>query len=279
MPNIPIHPHGLRKAFTFAEIMFAVVILGIGFIMLAGMFPVAIQETRSTQSESYANPMIQNAISILTQEAKINARDPELIGLLTTVNVPYDIIFSPADYPDSLSLGTLPSWKPNKNGSKAMGGSGIQGNLISKADNRYAWTPLYRYRRGDNLLEVTLFACEAFDVFTSPDQLIPRKTTVTFNGDITNPLIAFSNKNEFYALSPGNYIVVGKAPFPTQIFRLANRSENSAMCFELYPDCGTVPAAMFGKSFDGWIIATDKMVRDISVVTTCIPVAPWTPPY
>ena len=30
-----------RRGFTFTEVMFAVILLGIGFIMLAGMFPVA----------------------------------------------------------------------------------------------------------------------------------------------------------------------------------------------------------------------------------------------
>ena len=34
-----------RSAFSFIEIMFAVIILGIGFIMIAAVFPVAIQQT------------------------------------------------------------------------------------------------------------------------------------------------------------------------------------------------------------------------------------------
>src|SRR6478752_1573982 len=37
-----------RRAFSFAEILFAVMILGIGFIMVAAMFPVAIRQTQST---------------------------------------------------------------------------------------------------------------------------------------------------------------------------------------------------------------------------------------
>src|SRR5829696_3390380 len=41
-----------RAGFTFTEVMFAVILLGIGFIMLAGMFPVAIQQTQTNVEES-----------------------------------------------------------------------------------------------------------------------------------------------------------------------------------------------------------------------------------
>src|SRR5437868_13783322 len=41
-----------RRGFTFTEVMFAVILLGIGFIMLAGMFPVAIQQTQTNVEES-----------------------------------------------------------------------------------------------------------------------------------------------------------------------------------------------------------------------------------
>src|SRR5579862_4528540 len=35
-----------RRGFSFVEVMFAVIILGIGFIMVSAMFPVAIQQTQ-----------------------------------------------------------------------------------------------------------------------------------------------------------------------------------------------------------------------------------------
>src|SRR3978361_1570675 len=43
-----------RTAFSFAEVMFAVVILGIGFIMIAAIFPVAMQQSQATNDESIA---------------------------------------------------------------------------------------------------------------------------------------------------------------------------------------------------------------------------------
>src|SRR5579862_785547 len=41
-----------RRAFSFAEILFAVMILGIGFIMVAAIFPVAIKQTQLTGQET-----------------------------------------------------------------------------------------------------------------------------------------------------------------------------------------------------------------------------------
>jgi prepilin-type N-terminal cleavage/methylation domain-containing protein len=41
-----------RRGFTFTEVLFAVVILGVGFIMLAAIFPVALSQTRQSADES-----------------------------------------------------------------------------------------------------------------------------------------------------------------------------------------------------------------------------------
>src|SRR5690348_329057 len=42
------------RGFSFTEIMFAVIILGVGFIMVAAIFPVAIQQAKSTTEETTA---------------------------------------------------------------------------------------------------------------------------------------------------------------------------------------------------------------------------------
>jgi Tfp pilus assembly protein PilV len=49
-------PQSLSKhrGFSFAEVMFAVIILGIGFIMIAGLFPVAISQSKATSDETSA---------------------------------------------------------------------------------------------------------------------------------------------------------------------------------------------------------------------------------
>src|SRR5437764_1363053 len=38
----------LLPGFSFAEVMFAVIVLGIGFIMIAAVFPVSIQQSKAT---------------------------------------------------------------------------------------------------------------------------------------------------------------------------------------------------------------------------------------
>src|SRR5438477_6450612 len=43
-----------RRGFSFAEVMFAVIILGVGFIMIAALFPVAIRQSKSTADETSA---------------------------------------------------------------------------------------------------------------------------------------------------------------------------------------------------------------------------------
>src|SRR2546422_3024300 len=56
-----------RRGFTFTEVMFAVILLGIGFIMLAGMFPVAIQQTQTNVEESTASTLVQAATRYMEQ--------------------------------------------------------------------------------------------------------------------------------------------------------------------------------------------------------------------
>jgi type II secretory pathway pseudopilin PulG len=59
-----------RSAFSFIEIMFAVIILGIGFIMVAALFPVAIQQTQASSNDvvatAYANELSQSLSSVLS---------------------------------------------------------------------------------------------------------------------------------------------------------------------------------------------------------------------
>src|SRR5687768_8638459 len=61
-----------RGGFTFTEVMFAVILLGIGFIMLAGMFPVAIQQTAQTQQETVGASLALAAVKQISQHATID---------------------------------------------------------------------------------------------------------------------------------------------------------------------------------------------------------------
>jgi type II secretory pathway pseudopilin PulG len=51
-----------RRAFTFIEVLFSVIIIGVGFIMLAAMFPVAIQQSQTNLAASVAVSVGRDAL-------------------------------------------------------------------------------------------------------------------------------------------------------------------------------------------------------------------------
>src|SRR5438132_9628212 len=75
-----LNPRFFRRGFTFTEVMFAVILLGIGFIMLAGMFPVAIQQTQMNMEESTASAVVQAAAQYM--EGKLTVDDVPPTGNL-----------------------------------------------------------------------------------------------------------------------------------------------------------------------------------------------------
>jgi Tfp pilus assembly protein PilV len=52
-----------RAGYSFTEVMFAVVVLGVGFIMIAAMFPVAMSQQQSTQQETNAASLARSAMA------------------------------------------------------------------------------------------------------------------------------------------------------------------------------------------------------------------------
>ena len=58
-----------RAGYSFTEVMFAVVVLGIGFIMVAAMFPVALSQSKTTADETVAATVARGAVSYLEQIA------------------------------------------------------------------------------------------------------------------------------------------------------------------------------------------------------------------
>src|SRR5256885_2035226 len=143
----------LRRGFTFTEVMFAVILLGIGFIMLAGMFPVAIQQTQTNVEESTASTVAQSAAKYMEQTlTQDDVRPTVLPGpnqyprffRLTErcddrINFP-NITY----YPDDMTL-----WDK------------LRGGFILPQDPRFAWTAIYKRNPGDNFAQVIIFALQA----------------------------------------------------------------------------------------------------------------------
>jgi prepilin-type N-terminal cleavage/methylation domain-containing protein len=141
-----------RRGFTFTEVMFAVILLGIGFIMLAGMFPVAIQQTQTNVEESTASTVVQAAARYLEET-------------LTQADVPATGDNSgPGHYPQFLRLSQFYDLtRPPTD--RVQPNFGIwakcRGGFILPQDPRFAWTALYRRNPGDNFAQVIIFALQS----------------------------------------------------------------------------------------------------------------------
>ncbi|GEM_PF-1375827 len=62
LPHSPPLPFPRHRGFNFIEVMFAIILLGLGFIMIAGIFPVALQETNATSNETTGTLVARDAL-------------------------------------------------------------------------------------------------------------------------------------------------------------------------------------------------------------------------
>src|SRR5437868_2334745 len=151
-----------RRGFTFTEVMFAVILLGIGFIMLAGMFPVAIQQTQTNVEESTASTVAQAATRYLEQT-------------LTQADVRPTVIPAPNEYPRFFRL--TERCDVDNNGNPVYFSNDmtlwdkLRGGFILPQDPRYAWTAIYKRNPGDNFAQVIIFALQArnYPTYNSAD--------------------------------------------------------------------------------------------------------------
>lgn len=84
-----------RGGFSFTEILFAVMILGIGFIMVAAMFPVAIHQTEATTQETITASVGRQATDYMETIAGMQMPVASVQGLTptgTTPNAPYNVL-------------------------------------------------------------------------------------------------------------------------------------------------------------------------------------------
>lgn len=107
--------------FAFTEVLFAVMILGLGFILLAGMFPVAIKQNQLTHDEIVGTQTVHNAISIVQ-------------SLATEENFP------PTVYQPRSSLDEEP---PHFIPVRSDVWEKIKGGVIDSSDPRHAWAAFY----------------------------------------------------------------------------------------------------------------------------------------
>jgi len=204
----------LRRGFTFTEILFAVILLGIGFIMLAAMFPVAIQQTQLNGEE--------------TAGASVGAAGAKYV----------EQIASEATLPPNGGLTPLPlmAWRQ------------LQKNMICAQDRRFAWVPFYRRVAGQNYAQVIILAVQARNTgtFTDADlqpqvlsagpNLSPRSVTV-------NSLLHFPARGaDVICFSPqdgalvaeGAYVVISGGG-ASRVYRIGMQVSPDGSAWELAP--------------------------------------------
>jgi hypothetical protein len=156
------YPLRRQSGFSFAEVMFAVVILGIGFIMVAAIFPVAIQQTQATGEENIAaiaardaaGGIIQVPTSVTNPAYIPNYTAAQVASLGNAITVPTYPVFPPtvknfygATPPPAVVVPFTGSrWKL------------LQSDTIQISDQRYAYVPFYKRENGSGAAELIVIA-------------------------------------------------------------------------------------------------------------------------
>lgn len=142
------------RGFTFTEVLFAVIILGVGFIMLAAMFPVALSQTKQNVDETVGSQAASGAAA--TVAGVFDGSDWSLGSVsfgtqtfdesLPPTAVPPPAVVNPTPqfyYPGQvLPLGQIPFGSATGTGTNSALAARL--NQILPSDPRYAWTILYR---------------------------------------------------------------------------------------------------------------------------------------
>jgi hypothetical protein len=187
------------KAFTFTEILFSVIILGIGFIMLAAIFPVALQQTKVSAEDTTSAAVSRSALRYMEDLGQQRKSD-NTPQLASTGGVVKPII--PNDGTDTV---TPTRW------------NAVSGNMIIPNDPRYAWVPLYSRAAGSPFAQVFIFVEQVrgdrakFDgtdlTATAPavPNLQARSATVTVTYSAAGSTIAFTAGGE--PVGEGSFVI------------------------------------------------------------------------
>jgi hypothetical protein len=137
-----------HRAFTFAEIMFAVMILGIGFIMVAAMFPVAIRQTQSTLEDVNGVAEAQRGAALMRQLGTAisgyNQSFATSSGALAnySANPAYTNLIVDAQNNANPRAGAMlhSFFEPGVSGNLPY--QFVRADLVNQRDHRFAWVPV-----------------------------------------------------------------------------------------------------------------------------------------
>lgn len=212
-----------RKGFTFLELLFAIIILGVGMVMIAGMFPVAIRMTQATRDDTVAATIVRSAAE-------------ELGGMLTD-----DLVEASGG---AVRPFTGRAW------------DAIRGNVILNSDPRFAWVPLYRRSNDAMTAQLFLIAVKSrgpshygtIDLLGDPDgisgapaNLEPRGIDVEFLPGGADPDVVRIDPSQHYAgaAAEGAFVILANdqltGTFNGHVYRLGTAKDPSAGLWYLQP--------------------------------------------
>jgi hypothetical protein len=240
----PIRAH--RRGYSFTEVMFAVVVLGIGFIMIAAMFPVAISQSKLTQEETNAASIARGAATYVQSIA--TRYNMPATGTAAQPNRPR--VYSVRDLATGGQGGMVPLLNdfytfpaeglivpPTFTENDALWDA-VKGNLILAGDSHYACVLLYSRAGvgavttpgvGNTSAQVFVIACQVRGRSTyspNPDlafgteplnlQARPVTITITDNVDSTGvDWITFADRGlggAVDSVGEGSYVIVADDP-------------------------------------------------------------------
>ena len=139
-----VRPPHCRRGFSFVEVLFAVMLLGIGFIMIAGVFPVAIEQTQITSNETAGALVARDAI----RQIQAIANEP---GAYKLFPVPPDPVFPAGSNDVVIPFGG--------SGTTALGAA-IGTNGFFSADRRFSWAGFYSRNAADPFAQVYIIVLQ-----------------------------------------------------------------------------------------------------------------------
>ncbi len=267
---------GVRTAFTFTEILFSLIILGIGFIMLAAIFPVALQQTKVSTEDTTSAAIARSALRYMEDLGQQKKSDGTA-QLASTSGVVKPIIAN-----DSTDGVAPKRW------------DAISGNMIVPNDPRFAWVPLYSRASGSPFAQIFVFVeqvrgdraqFDSGDLTGTTPNLQARTIKVVSikytDGTDLNVATLDKTSSALNAIGEGSYLIVSTTG---RIYRLAAQLANDssgnprwqiAPGYELKSDgtedlTSATDAFVVGRfSTDGGATATGP-VQDIGCYTSFV---------
>lgn len=167
-----------RSGYSFAEVLFAVAVLGIGFIMVAGIFPAAILQTQAAMEETVGTAVTRNGISYLRGSPTLSsAYLPYTSDGLPAAPTPPNPGRVFGFHDDRILARQLPA------GSKAPPAlwDSIKQNLIVADDPRYAYVPMYIRDEGSTFAKLIVIGVRVRNQSAFKPEDLERPTSAVAN--------------------------------------------------------------------------------------------------